>query len=121
MQLHEIASDRLVETIELAHEVWGATTVVFMAVRFTNNIKTREDMKKVEEVNEVIRGIARGCHNRAIVAFLSRFRRVMVVELGTYYKHVMRINACHLDYNIRHLLCADREDFALEEPTFALD
>ncbi|KAL7538030.1 hypothetical protein ACHAWF_005968 [Thalassiosira exigua] len=121
MQLHEITRDRLVEAVELAHEVLGATTVVLMTIPFTNNVKTREDMKKVEEVNEVIREIARGWRDRANAASSSGVRRVVVLEYGTYYEHVIWSNARHLGYDVSHPLRADREDFALEGPTFALD
>ena len=117
MKIHEITHDRLVEAVELSHELLGASTVVLMTIPFTNNVKTMEEMIKVEKVNDDIRQIARSWHERKN----TEVKHVLVLEYGTYYNHIIWSNGIHLGYNVTHPLRATQEVFDTEGPGFVSD
>ncbi len=64
MPSKDITHARLVEAVELAHELLGAETVILMTIPFTNNVNTPEEMHKVNNINNDIREIAHGWHLR---------------------------------------------------------
>jgi len=119
MKSHEITHDRVVEAIELSHELLGATTVVLMTVPFTNNVITVEEILKVKEINNDIREIARTWHTRT--DYNGGVQNVLVLEYGTYYNHIIWSSAIHLGYNVTPPLRATEQTFDNEGPTFLLD
>jgi hypothetical protein len=120
MKLHEITHDRLVEAVELSHTLLGATTVVLMTVPFTNNVKTIEDMNKVNEINEDIRKISRDWHFMREIN-VGGLEQVLVAEYGSYYNHILWSNGRHLGYNVTHPLRATQSIFDTEGPDMLLD
>mmetsp|Transcript_12569 Transcript_12569/g.27271 ORF Transcript_12569/g.27271 Transcript_12569/m.27271 type:complete len:527 (-) Transcript_12569:419-1999(-) len=118
MLVNEITHERLVEAVELSHELLGTTTVVLMTVPFTNNVKTVQEMRKVNEINDDIREIARSWHLRENTGGV---RHVLVLEYGTYYNHIIWSNARHLGYNVSHPLRAAQHVFDTEGPGLVLD
>ena len=121
MEFDEITHDRLVEAVELSHALLGATSVVLMTVPFTNNVKTPEDMDRVNEINNDIRRIARTWHTRTTTNGVDGLRHVLVLEYGTYVNHVIWSNARHLNYTVTHPLDASPAIFDSEGPKFLLD
>jgi hypothetical protein len=120
MNLNEITHDRIVEAVQLSHELLGATSVVLMTIPFTNNVLTVEDMIKVDKINSDIREIARGWHARRKHS-TGGVQQVLVIEYGSYCNHIIWSNGRHLGYNVTHPLRADELDFAAEGPFFLLD
>ena len=120
MRLHEITHARLVEAVELSHTLFRATTVIIMTVPFTNNVKTIEDMNKVNEINEDIRQIAREWHLMR-EKNIEGLQHILVVEYGTYYNHIIWSNGLHLGYNVTSPLRATQYDFDMEGPDMLLD
>lgn len=115
MKIHEITYDRVVEAVQLSHELLGATTVVLMTVPFTNNVKTLNELTKVKQLNDDIRDIARKWHLR------NTTTHVLVLEYEDFYNHIIWSNARHLGYNVSHPLRATKEVFDTEGPTFLFD
>ncbi|KAL7444590.1 hypothetical protein ACHAXH_006442 [Discostella pseudostelligera] len=120
MDLHEITYARLVEAVELSHTLLGATTVLLMTVPFTNNVKTIEDMIKVNEINEVMRSIARDWHLMRETN-VGGLQHILVVEYGSYYNHIIWSNGRHLGYNVTHPIRATEFIFETEGPDLLLD
>lgn len=118
MLIDEITHERLVEAIELANELLGATTVILMTIPFTNNVKTVEEMQKAEVINEDIREIAKSWHLRNET---TGVKHVLVQEYGNYYNHIIWTNARHLGYNVSSPLSASQFLFDMEGPHFLYD
>ena len=116
-QSNQITHNRLVEAVELSHELLGAETVVLMTIPFTNNIKTPEDMDKVNRINADIRDIAKYWHLRNNTGV----KHVLVQEYGTYHNHIIWSNAKHIGYNVSAPLMMTNEMFDMEGPTFLYD
>ncbi len=113
----EITHDRLVEAVELSHELLGAETVVLMTIPFSNNVLTVEDMNVVNRINTDIRDIARGWHLRNSTGV----KHVLVQEYGTYHNHIIWTNAKHIGYNVSAPLTMTNEMFDTEGPSFLYD
>ena len=116
MKVEEITYERLVEAIQLCHEILGADTVLLMTVPFTNNCRTPEIMRQVNNINEDIRKIAQEWHKEP-----RGPRHVLVQEYGTYYNHILWSNARHLGYSVTPPLQATQQVFNDEGPFFLLD
>jgi len=117
MKIDEITHERLVEAVELAHELLGAETVVLMTVPFTNNVKTFGDLMKVKLINEDMRNIAEGWQLREHAGV----RHVLVLEYETFYNHIIWTSARHLGYNVSNPLHASQQEFDVEGQTFLFD
>ena len=113
----EISHRRLVEAVELSHELLGAETVVLMTVPFSNNVLTPEDFNAVNRINADIRDIAHGWHLRNSTGV----KHVLVQEYGTYHNHIIWSNAKHIGYNVSAPLTMTNEMFDIEGPTFLND
>lgn len=111
MTVEEITRERVVEAAELAHSILGASTIVFMTVPFTNNVKNDTIMEGVRKINDMIRDIARGWHRGHDTVLL-------VMEYGAYCNHVIWTNARHLGYDVSAPLTADPGAFDREGPRF---
>jgi len=117
MKSNEITHDRLVEAVELSHELLGAETVVLMTIPFSNNVLAVEDMNVVNRINADIRDIAQGWHLRNSTGV----KHVLVQEYGAYLNHIIWSNAKHIGYNVSAPLTMTEEMFDLEGPTFLYD
>lgn len=118
MKGHEITHQRLVEAVELSGKLLGASTVVFMTVPFTNNVKTVDEMKRVHGINDYIREIATSWRARENTYGV---RTVLILEYEMYYNHITWANARHIGYPVSHPLRATRHDFDSEGPSFLFD
>lgn len=119
MKSQDITNERIVEAVELCHELLGATTVVLMTIPFTNNVVTSKDWLAVQEINDFIREMARDWYKRENTGV----QHVLVMEYGTYYNHLTWSNARHLGLysNVSHPLKATHQRFILEGPSFLMD
>ncbi|KAL7453629.1 hypothetical protein ACHAWC_005282 [Mediolabrus comicus] len=127
MKINDITNDRLVEAVELSHQLLGAKTlshqllgaktVILMTIPFTNNVNSVEEAKKVDDINNNIREIAHGWHLRNSTGV----KHVLVLEYGTYYNHIIWTNARHIGYNVSAPLMMTNEMFDTEGKTFLHD
>ena len=128
MTLAEITHDRLVEAIELSHELLGATTVLLMTVPFSNNVKNEGDLANVRQINEDIREIATTWHERkkTVDNRGGSVQHVLVIDYGMYVNQVIWTNALYLNYNVSSPLsiggaATDHNIYELEGPSFLFD
>ena len=63
MSIGEITRERIIEAAELAHSLFGADTIIFLTVPFSNNVKTVLDLESVKRINTMIREIADTWHD----------------------------------------------------------
>jgi hypothetical protein len=49
MTLDQISEKALNETVHLAHELFGVSSIVFMSLPFVNNVHTMEDLRLLNE------------------------------------------------------------------------
>lgn len=117
MKSKDITTDRLVEAVELSHQLLGAETVILMTIPFTNNVNSDEEARKVNDINNNIREIAHGWHLRNSTGV----KHVLVLEFGTYYNHIIWANARHIGYNVSAPLMMTNEMFDTEGKTFLHD
>lgn len=99
MNHKHITHDRLVEAIELSHELFGAKTVILMNTPFTNNVKTMEDYLAVQMINLDIQYIASKWHLRVGGngdGGRKGVEHVLVQDYDTFHKHVIWSNAHHV-------------------------
>jgi hypothetical protein len=128
MALAEITHDRIVEAIELSHELLGATTVLLMTIPFSNNVKNENDLAHVRQINEDIREIATTWHERkkTVDNRDGGVQHVLVIEYGMYVNQVIWTNALYLNYNVSSPLsiggaATSHNIYDLEGPTFLFD
>jgi hypothetical protein len=51
----EITAQALEETVELAHELLGVKTIIFVTVPFSNNVRTEQELRDMHRTNNIIR------------------------------------------------------------------
>ncbi|KAL7538445.1 hypothetical protein ACHAXR_008553 [Thalassiosira sp. AJA248-18] len=113
MPFQAITHERLVEAIELSGKLLGAKTVVIMTVPFTNNVKNKDNVNKMNAINEDIRQIARDWDASSKSG--SGVQHVLVLEYGTYYNHIIWSSGIHLGYSgLTHPLKATQKTFDAE-------
>eukprot|EP00581_Thalassiosira_minuscula_P016975 CAMPEP_0183715720 /NCGR_PEP_ID=MMETSP0737-20130205/9836_1 /TAXON_ID=385413 /ORGANISM="Thalassiosira miniscula, Strain CCMP1093" /LENGTH=630 /DNA_ID=CAMNT_0025944851 /DNA_START=119 /DNA_END=2011 /DNA_ORIENTATION=+ len=112
MPFEAITRERLVEAIELSGKLLGAKTFVFMTVPFTNNVRNKDNVNKMNAINNDIRQIARGWDASSTG---SGVQHVLVLEYGTYYNHIIWSSGIHLGYTgLTHPLKATQKTFDAE-------
>jgi hypothetical protein len=128
MTLAEITYDRLVEAIELCHELLGATTVLLMTVPFSNNVKNEDELANVRQINEDIHEIATTWHerNKTVDNRGGSVQHVLVIDYGMYVNQVIWTNALYLNYNVSSPLsiggaATGHNIYGLEGPSFLFD
>jgi hypothetical protein len=59
MSLNHISIQALNETVHLAHELFGVSSIVFISLPFVNNMVTMDDLHLLNEKNSLIRDFVR--------------------------------------------------------------
>lgn len=98
MKLHEITRERIIESIQLLHELFGVETVILTTLAFNNNVLTPRDWKDLLAVNQMIRDVADHWDND-----VSGVKFVMVQDFGAFTNEILWMNGRHLGYNISSL------------------
>ncbi|KAL7487167.1 hypothetical protein ACHAW6_012772 [Cyclotella cf. meneghiniana] len=98
MKLHEITRERIVESIQLLHELFAVETVILTTLAFNNNIVTPRDWEDMLAVNQMIRDVAAHWDN-----VVSGVKFVMIQDLDVYTNEILWINGKHLGYNVSSL------------------
>ena len=107
MKLREITRERILESIQLLHELFGVETIILTTLMFNNNVLSLNDWKDLLRINDMIRDIS---HNWDINKSGVKF--VLVQDLGTFTNEILWMNARHLGYNVSYdpVLAYDRAD-----------
>ena len=91
----DITINALQEVVELSHELLGIKTVIFMTVPFSNNVKTKQDLKDMDKTNAMIREF---CHSWQ--PLVRGVQRVLVHEYGIFTDALLEKNAQAIGINI---------------------
>ena len=96
LTLDRLTRERVVESIELCGESFGAATVVVATLPLSNNVRTPADWDALLDVNRMVRDVAATWP--AAAGGERRVRRVLVQEFGPFTSQVVWTNARHLGY-----------------------
>jgi len=83
---------RINEAIKTTYRVLGATTIVIPTLPLYNNVKSENDWKKVDQINRLIREVARD-----ITESVGDIQYVLVQEFGNLTNQVLVENAKNLN------------------------
>lgn len=89
MSLGDITLKSVRETVELAHELFGATTIIFLTVPFSNNIQTAPDREKMDETNAMLAGFAA---DWSVAGNDSPVKHVMLLRLDQFVDDLILAN-----------------------------
>mmetsp|Transcript_24849 Transcript_24849/g.49691 ORF Transcript_24849/g.49691 Transcript_24849/m.49691 type:complete len:482 (+) Transcript_24849:100-1545(+) len=111
---------RINEAIKTTYRVLGATTIVIPTLPLYNNVKSENDWKKIDQINRLIREVARD-----ITESVGDIQYVLVQEFGNLTNQVLVENAKNLNLisHVRDIDYAQQSwevDFAnvfLQRPT----
>jgi hypothetical protein len=99
IQLKKITEKSLQQTVKLAHELFGVSTVVFVSMPMINNIQTMQDLLDLKNANERLRGFAQGWRTTRNNTGGDGVKDVMVLEFGHLVDHLMEENARLMGYD----------------------
>jgi hypothetical protein len=91
MTLNEISEKALNETLHLAHELFGVSSIVFMWLVFINNVHTMEDSRFLNETNTLTRDFVRKWGENGDAG--SGVRHLLLLEFGDFVDSLMEWNA----------------------------
>lgn len=97
--IRSVTKERIIEEIDLIGKYFGVDTVIISTLTFSNNVKTLDDWKGIQKVNEMIRQIAKSW------AFsptkdLNSVSWILVQELGNLTNQMIWTNAKNIGYNV---------------------
>ncbi|KAL3785106.1 hypothetical protein HJC23_006155 [Cyclotella cryptica] len=95
MKLHEITRERIIESIQLLHELFAVETVILTTLAFNNNVVTSRDWKDMLAVNQMIREVAAHWDN-----VVSGVKFVLVQDFAAFTNEILWMNGRHLGYNV---------------------
>ena len=94
MKLREITRERILDSIQLLHELFGVETIILTTLMFNNNVLTPNDWTELLRINDMIRDISHSWNSRE-----GGVKFVLVQDLGTFTNGILWMNARHLGYN----------------------
>jgi hypothetical protein len=89
--LNEISEKALTETVHLAHELFGVSSIVFISLPFVNNVMTMEDLRLLNEKNTLIRDFVRKWEMSGEAG--SGVEHLLLLEFGDFVDSLMEWNA----------------------------
>lgn len=101
---NEITAETLSETVQLARELFGVSSIIFVSMPFVNNVLTWQDVKDLERANQELRKFANVYNaNNSLFADIGndedRVKRVFVLEFGHLMDELMAMNARLMGYD----------------------
>lgn len=96
-----VQNETLLETLELAAEVLGVKTVIFVNLALINNFQTNHDLQTMNSANARLRAFADdfNAQQQTPPTATSGVQHVLVLELGTFMTDLLAWNARLLGYN----------------------
>jgi hypothetical protein len=100
IRLSQITQESLKQTVQLAHELFGVSTIVFVSMPFVNNVQTMQDLDDLKKANTVLREFALGWNSQNTSTTLTGgVQQVLVLEFGRLMDDLMEINARQMEYD----------------------
>ena len=93
---NQVTEQSLQETVGLAHELFGVSTVIFVSLPFVNNYQTMQDLVDRNDANERLHEFAQGWSYRNSDIGVTH---VLVLELGRLVDEFMKWNARLMGYD----------------------
>jgi len=95
VDLNDFDEYYLEQAIEVASELFGATSVIFPTISWMNNVNDASRVEKLEEVNDRIRGFAQRYNNAATTSASSSssVESVQVADFAKLMQSYIEINA----------------------------
>lgn len=90
LTLDEITQETLVESLNLAHEVFGVKTIIVMTLYLNNNVKTMEDLHQMHQVNDMIRRVV---GNWKDYVTPNTIGQILLLEFGHWTDQLTELNA----------------------------
>jgi hypothetical protein len=90
--LDQISEKALNETVHLAHELFGVSSIVLISLPFVNNVITMEDWRLLKEKNTLIRDFVRNWDSSG-GARSSGVKHLLLLEFGDFADSLMEWNA----------------------------
>jgi hypothetical protein len=88
--LRNITAKALNETVQLAHELFGVSVIVFISLPFVNNVVTMEDLRMLKEKNDLLREFVRSWQNDGGAGGVQH---LLLLEFGDFADSLMEWNA----------------------------
>jgi hypothetical protein len=116
MSLHQISIEALNETVHLAHELFGVSSIVFISLPFVNNVVTMDDLRLLNKKNTLIRDFVRNWEESGGAE--SGVEHLLLLEFGDFADSLMEWNARLMgfdtsvaNYTMETLSCCPRKGF----------
>jgi hypothetical protein len=116
ISLNQISVKALNETVHLAHELFGVSSIVFISLPFVNNVVTMEDLRLLNKKNTLIRDFVRNWKKSAGAE--SGVEHLLLLEFGDFADSLMEWNAGLMgfdtsvaNYTMETLSCCPRKGF----------
>jgi hypothetical protein len=97
MTLNQISEKALNETVHLAHELFGVSSIVFVSLPFVNNVVTMEDLRLLNEKNTLIRDFVQNWEKSGDAG--SGVEHLLLLEFGDFADSLMEWNARLMGFN----------------------
>ena len=91
LTLGEINRDTLMETLMLAHQIFGITTAIILTLPLNNNVKTMEELQELRQVNVMIKDTIN--HWSDIHRERTGVNHVLLMDFGTWTDQLTEWNA----------------------------
>lgn len=108
--LKHFTEEKLNESVTLANELFGVRNVIFLSLPFVNNVKTKDDLKDLQETNSMIKEFARKNHtsvNNILVLDFGRLGDALTKWNG----QLIGYDVSTTDYLFERLKCCRRKGF----------
>lgn len=108
LKLKEITKKSMSETVQLARELFGVSSVIFVSMPFVNNVLTMKDIKDLERANLDLHTFVNEYNANTSSLLASngnstgsgnRVQHVMVLEFGRFTDELMQLNARVMGYD----------------------
>jgi hypothetical protein len=114
MSLNQISIQALNETVHLAHELFGVSSIVFISLPFVNYVVTMDDLHLLNEKNTLIRDFVRNWEKSASAG--SGVEHLLLLDFGDFADSLMEWNARLMgfdtsvaNYTMETLSCCPRK------------
>jgi hypothetical protein len=91
MTLNQISERALKQTVNLAHKLFGVSSIVFMSLPFVNNVQTMENLRLLNETNALIRDFVRKWEKSGDAG--SGVKHLLLLEFGDFVDSLMEWNS----------------------------
>ena len=99
LKLKDITLERVEEVVQVAHDLFHVSTIIFPTIPFSNNIATMQDFEDMQRINEMIRTFA---HSYQPPGSGGGVQQILVMEFGNLIQLLLEQNAMALEYDLHN-------------------